>query len=162
MWDHKMTPDLNYSIKVHQKIMKRWWKRPEYRAARMAFIARHPVCDRCGRPATTPGHSPEDYRNFETYLRAVTYDKCKSLCSACNLMERKGMKPCSSCVSRGDGIIHYVPQTSIDPFFICRYCVPAEIKEAIAFQKEHRQREKNKYESEKRKKWKKDHLKVKK
>ena len=91
-------PDLNAAINGHHKEMQRWWALPEYICEREKFVLRNPVCVRCGRPAVTPGHSHEDYILYEKYLDAVRTDKCDPLCSACNLMERKGMRPCPVCV----------------------------------------------------------------
>ena len=90
-------PDLNYSIEQHKKKVRFWWKLPEYICERKAFVERNPVCSRCGRPAVTPGHDHEAYIMYESYLNSVKTDSCESLCSACNLMERKNMKPCPQC-----------------------------------------------------------------
>ena len=90
-------PDLNHVIDAHISQMQEWWRDPEYIRERKAFVKRRPVCDRCGRPATTPGHSHEDYRDFETYLNTVKTDKCDALCSACNKAERAQRRPCPSC-----------------------------------------------------------------
>ena len=87
-----------------------WWKRPIYIHQRKAFVKRNPICARCGRPATTPGHSHEDYRDFKTYLNAVTFDKCVPLCNTCNLMEKKGRKPCPICVEVKAEKIYYIGQ----------------------------------------------------
>ena len=113
--DRESMPDLNHSIAQHNTKMKGWWKLPDYILERELFVRRNPVCVRCGRPATTPGHSHEDYIMFEAYLQAVKDDKCDPLCSACNLMERKGMRPCSGCVkayhmTNGQTKIRYIPQ----------------------------------------------------
>jgi len=91
-------PDLNAAINGHHKEMQRWWALPEYICEREKFVLRNPACIRCGRPAVCPGHAHEDYILFERYLDAVRTDKCDPLCSACNLMERKGMRPCPFCV----------------------------------------------------------------
>jgi len=96
-------PDLNLAIINHHKEMALWWKRPEYIRERKAFVIRNPVCIRCGRKATTPGHSQEDYHSFETYLSAVITDKCDPLCSGCNRAESKGKKPCPLCVKENPG-----------------------------------------------------------
>ena len=93
-------PDLNHVIDAHTSQMQEWWRDPEYIRERKAFVKRRPVCDRCGRPATTPGHSHEDYRDFETYLNAVKTDKCDALCSACNKAERAQRRPCPSCAEK--------------------------------------------------------------
>ena len=100
----------NIAIANHHKSMQQWWKIPEYKKARIDFVKRNPVCVRCGRPTTTPGHSAEDYFSYETYLEAVTTDKCDPLCSGCNLMERKGMKPCPVCVKENTEKIRYIQQ----------------------------------------------------
>jgi hypothetical protein len=78
--------------------MQTWWKMPDYIHEREGFVIRNPDCVRCGRATTTPGHCHEDYILYEKYLDAVRTDKCDPLCSACNLMERKGMRPCPYCV----------------------------------------------------------------
>ena len=93
-------PDLNHVIDAHTSQMRGWWRDPEYIRERKAFVKRRPACDRCGRPATTPGHSHEDYRDFETYLNAVKTDKCDALCSACNKAERAQRRPCPSCCEK--------------------------------------------------------------
>lgn len=100
----------NIAIANHHKSMQQWWKIPEYIKERKAFVKRNPVCVRCGRPTTTPGHSAEDYFSYETYLAAVVTDKADPLCSGCNLMERKGMKPCPVCVKEKSEKTHYIPQ----------------------------------------------------
>jgi hypothetical protein len=100
----------NLAIANHHKSMEQWWKIPEYKKARIAFVKRNPICIRCGRPTTTPGHSAEDYLSYETYLQAVTSDKCDPLCSGCNLMERKGKKPCPVCVMEKAERIRYIAQ----------------------------------------------------
>lgn len=120
-----MTPDLNHSIKVHNQTMAQWWKVPEYIAARKAFVARNPICARCGRAATTPGHSPEDYSCYANYLIAVITDKCEPLCSACNFMEKKGKKPCPECIKQKKEKIYYIPQDQDE----CFYCLPIEVQE---------------------------------
>jgi hypothetical protein len=138
-----MTPDLNYSISTRNAQMREWWKRPEYIAERKAFVTRRPVCDRCGRPATTPGHSHEDYRDFETYLDAVKTDKCDALCSACNRMERSGRQPCPSCVEKHkqdpEASIHYIRQGQDR----CRYCEPGYDREAGKYRHERSNRTRN-------------------
>ena len=93
-----MTPDLNRVIDNHHAVMKMWWRLPEYKKARVAFVQRYPVCIRCGRPSTTPGHSHEDYRDYKTYLAAVVENKCVPLCNACNLKERNNLRPCPQCI----------------------------------------------------------------
>ena len=120
-----MTPDLNHSIAVHNTKMAQWWKIPEYIIERMAFIKRNPVCCRCGRPATTPGHSPEDYLSYDRYLAVVKNDKCDSLYAACNFMEKKGKKPCPECVKQKKEKIRYIPQDQE----MCFYCLPVEVQE---------------------------------
>lgn len=96
-------PDLNHSIAQHQKEMALWWKRPEYIKARKEFCKRNPICVRCGRKCTTPGHAAEDYHSFETYLSAVTRDKCDPLCNGCNHAEQNGKKACPVCVRENKG-----------------------------------------------------------
>jgi hypothetical protein len=105
-----MTPDLNHSISIHHQIMTMWWRLPEYKKARVAFVQRNPVCIRCGRPTTTPGHDHEDYKDYKTYLAAVVTDKCDPLCNSCNLNERSGRKPCPICVAERKDRIRYIPQ----------------------------------------------------
>jgi len=101
-----MTPSpQNIAIANHHRSMQRWWTLPKYKQARKEFVIRNPVCIRCGRPTQTPGHSPEDYLSFNTYLSAVETDKCDPLCNACNLMEHKGMKPCPICVKNYHDIL---------------------------------------------------------
>jgi len=100
----------NIAIANHHKSMQQWWKIPEYIAARKAFVKRNPLCIRCGRPTTTPGHSAEDYISYIAYLEAVITDKCDPLCSGCNLMERKGKKPCPVCVKEKADRIRYIGQ----------------------------------------------------
>ena len=113
--------------------MALWWKKPAYVKARKEFIAWHPYCERCGRKATTPGHTHEDYRDFELYLSAVILGKCEALCNACNLMEKKGRKPCPKCVelyklgmaAKGPKLqfkIHYIGQDQDH----CYWCRPQE------------------------------------
>jgi hypothetical protein len=120
-----MTPDLNHSIAVHNTKMAQWWATPEYIIERKAFVARNPICARCGRPATTPGHSHEDYSCYAKYLIAVITDKCEPLCSACNLMEKKRKKPCPECVKQKKEKIHYIPQDQE----MCFYCLPVEVQD---------------------------------
>ena len=60
----------NIAIANHHKSMQQWWKIPEYKKARVGFVKRNPVCIRCGRPTTTPGHSAEDYISYVAYLEA--------------------------------------------------------------------------------------------
>lgn len=93
-------PNLEYSIAEHHKQMQLWWTLPEYRNARKSFVRRNPKCCRCGRKTTTPGHSHADYISYEAYLSAVVEDRADPLCNACNLMEKKDMKPCPECVKR--------------------------------------------------------------
>ena len=100
----------NIAIANHHKSMQQWWKIPEYKKARVGFVKRNPVCIRCGRPTTTPGHSAEDYISYVAYLEAVTTDKCDPLCSGCNLMERKSMKPCPICIKEKVRKIRYIGQ----------------------------------------------------
>jgi hypothetical protein len=120
-----MTPDLNHSIDTHNQMMKEWWRRPEYIKERKAFVRRNPICNRCGRPSTTPGHSHEQYRDYETYLAAVVNGECNPLCNACNLMERKDKKPCSECVRQMKDKIHYIDQDQE----MCFHCVLEEVKQ---------------------------------
>jgi len=105
-------PDLNAAITNHHKTMQQWWSVPQYIRERKAFVKRNPVCSRCGRASTTPGHAAEDYHSFETYLAAVISNKCEPLCSGCNLMEKKGRKPCPICVSVKAEKIYYIGQES--------------------------------------------------
>ena len=126
-----MTPDLNHSIAVHNRTMPKWWGKYEYIQARIAFIKRNPVCARCGRKATTPGHSHDQYKDYETYRDAVVNDECVPLCPACNVSERKGMKPCPECVKKyhaNETIeIHYIGQHSE----CCKWCLPDGEKDII-------------------------------
>ena len=101
-------PDLNHSIAAHTRTMNTWWTKPEYIRERKAFIRRNPVCVRCGRPATTPGHSAADYSSYETYLWVVVNDMADPLCNACNLCERKGLRPCPVCVREKKLKIRYI------------------------------------------------------
>lgn len=104
-------PDLNRAIENHHLEMQKWWRVPSYIAARKSFVERNPVCVRCGRPSTTPGHSAEDYLNgFHYYLECVKIDMCEPLCNACNMMERKGRKPCPVCVKTKSQKIYYIGQ----------------------------------------------------
>ena len=106
-------PDLNKSIDNHNKTMAEWWKKPEYKKARIEFCKRNPVCVRCGRPSQTPGHIHEDYlHGYDHYLLMVTDGICDALCNACNLMEKKGRKPCPICVSVKAEKIYYISQES--------------------------------------------------
>ena len=105
-----MGPDLNLAIANHNWELQLWWTLPEYKKARKAFVKRNPVCIRCGRPTQTPGHSPEDYFSFETYLQAVISDKCDPLCNGCNLAEKRGLHPCPFCVKERTEKIHYIGQ----------------------------------------------------
>lgn len=101
-------PDLNHSIAVHTKVMNTWWTKKEYILARKAFIRRNPVCVRCGRPATTPGHSASDYSSYETYLWVVNNDMADPVCNACNLCEKKGLRPCPVCVKEHKLKMRYI------------------------------------------------------
>jgi hypothetical protein len=101
-------PDLNKAIQNHHHQMEKWWAKPEYVKERIAFVKRNPICKRCGRPTTTPGHSHEDYKSFNTYLSAVIRDVCVPLCNACNFQERKGRKPCPVCVKLKSNKIYYI------------------------------------------------------
>jgi hypothetical protein len=125
-----MTPDLNHSISVHNKTMQKWWAFPDYIHERQEFVRRNPLCIRCGRPAVTPGHSQEDYILYERYLNAVKTDKCDPLCSACNLMERKNLHPCPSCVNQyhlgKKNKIKYISQDAE----VCYDCRPEKEKQA--------------------------------
>lgn len=103
-------PDLVLAIANHHKLMQMWWKRPDYIKERKAFVARNPVCVRCGRPTVTPGHRQQDYFSYQTYLQAVKSDECDPLCAGCNLMERKGMKPCPVCVKEKVEKVRYIGQ----------------------------------------------------
>ena len=130
-----MSPDLNHSIALHTAAMQSWWKEPEYIHARKAFVLRHPVCARCGRPSSTPGHSHEHYRDYATYLSAVVNDECDPLCSTCNRMERSGRIPCPSCVKRHasdpEHHIHYI----LPSWERCRFCDPAYNPEDVRTKK---------------------------
>jgi hypothetical protein len=101
-------PDSRLAIANHNKTMQQWWKIPVYRKARIAFVIRNPICIRCGRKATTPGHSHEDYHSFDTYLAAVVEDCAEPLCNACNLAEKKGLRPCPECVKEKKTKIRYI------------------------------------------------------
>jgi hypothetical protein len=102
-------PDCNLAIQNHNKTMAEWWKRKEYIAARKAFCKKHPVCVRCGRPSQTPGHIHEDYlHGFDHYLLMVTDGICDALCNACNLAEKRGLKPCPVCVKEKVKKIRYI------------------------------------------------------
>ena len=129
-------PDLNHVIDAHTSQMQEWWWDPEYIRERKAFVKRRPVCDRCGRPATTPGHSHEDYRDFETYLNAVKTDKCDALCSACNKAERAQRRPCPSCCEKykrdPTTKIHYITPDQE----MCRYCEPSYNPEVAKVRRE--------------------------
>lgn len=104
------------------------------------FKQKKPYCDRCGRPTTTALHQHGDYlHGFEGYLKVVVELTAESGCQACNFMERKGMKPCPSCVkayhtTNGATRIKYIPQFMEN----CRDCCdPGEValkkKEQDAF-----------------------------
>ena len=131
-------PDLNYSIDLHDAIMHGWWRDPEYIRERKAFVARHPVCIRCGKPCTTPGHSHGDYRDFRTYLDAVKTDKCDPLCNLCTKKERAGLRPCPVCIAKHKEDptvkIHYIPADSAEGH--CRYCDPQYNPERIRYKRE--------------------------
>lgn len=136
-------PDLNTAIAGHTATMQGWWKLHEYIKERKAFVKRHPVCVRCGRPTQTPGHSHEDYKDFKTYLNAVKSDKCDPICSACNRAERAGRHPCPSCVEKyhsgKQDWIHYIPQDRE----ICAYCEDPGFVERARAGKAVRNRQRN-------------------
>ena len=138
-----MSPDLNPVINNRLAEIGKWCRTPRHIKARNAQIAKHPKCSRCGRPATTPGHSHEDYRDFETYLNAVKTDKCESLCSACNKAERAGKRPCPSCVEKHkqdpEAPIHYITRDQET----CRYCEPGYDPEKAKYKREHWNRIRN-------------------
>jgi hypothetical protein len=102
-------PDLNAAIKNHHAEMALWWRKPEYIKARKKFCIRNPVCWRCGRKTQTPGHNHAQYQQgFYYYLESVKQDYCTPLCNACNLAERRGLKPCPVCVKEKSKKIRYI------------------------------------------------------
>jgi hypothetical protein len=106
-------PDLNKAIANHNRTMAQWWKRKEYIAARKEFCKKHPVCVRCGRKTQTPGHIYEDYlHGYDHYLLMVTDGICDPLCNACNLAEKRGLKPCPFCVKEEGRKIRYIQPSS--------------------------------------------------
>jgi hypothetical protein len=89
--------------------MESWWRKPEYKKARIEFVKRNPVCVRCGRKTQTPGHSADDYRHgYDHYLEQVRNDACDPLCNSCNHAESRGLRPCPVCVKEKVKKIRYI------------------------------------------------------
>ena len=135
-------PDLNKAIANHNKQWPKWCREKAYRDAMVIFKEKKPYCDRCGRPTTTALHRHEDYlHGFEGYLKPVVELTAEYGCQACNFAEKKGMKPCPSCVkiyaaTGGKHHIRYIPQF----FEVCRQCsdpneVRIQVQEQAEFQR---------------------------
>jgi hypothetical protein len=109
-------PNLIHAISEHYKEWQSWCRKPRYRAAVIIFKEKKPKCERCGRPTTTALHTADDYRHgFDHYVSVVEDLTAEAGCNACNISERKGMKPCPGCVkaywvSNGQTKIRYIPQ----------------------------------------------------
>jgi hypothetical protein len=132
------SPD-NERIDTRTVKMHGWWNRPDYIAARKEFIIKKPICERCGRKATTPLHKQEDYKSYEKYLFVVVNLIAQSGCSMCNKMERSNRRPCPECVKKykenplSEGTtIHYITQDQT----ICKYCEDPDYKEKLDIKKE--------------------------
>ena len=123
-----MTPDLEYSHKVHRQTLASIWKSGLWHEAKMKFLDKHPdmKCERCGRVGKiVPGHSSEDYLHMESYIPKVAENRVEALCPTCNFMEFTGRKPCPSCVSKQKEKIKYIPQF----MELCRDCCdPGEVQ----------------------------------
>jgi hypothetical protein len=131
-----VSPD-NTRITNRIAVMEEWWTRPEYIAARERFVIAKPICERCGRKATTPLHMHKDYISFERYMGVVLDLSAQSGCSICNKWERSNRRPCPECVKKyasdpENTIIHYISQD----MFICTYCENPNYIETLKRKKE--------------------------
>ncbi len=108
-----MTPDLEYSHKVHRQNLQTIWGSRYWHECRAVFLTHHPdnKCERCGRVGViVPGHKSEDYLDMATYVLKVRENKVQALCPSCNRNEAKGKKPCPVCVQKGKEDVWYIPQ----------------------------------------------------
>jgi hypothetical protein len=148
-----ISPD-NTRINNRTNEMEEWWARPEYIAARIAFVKAKHICERCGRKATTPLHQQKDYVTFERYIGVVLDMSAQSGCSVCNKMERSNRRPCPECVKRyasdPENIkIHYITTD----MYQCGYCADPDHVEKLKFKKEQTNNSKNQYNRNKYKKF---------
>ena len=125
-------PDLNHSIDEHRENLREWCNSPRHIAARKIRVAKHPICSRCGRPATCVLHEyPDDYQHgFEHYVGLIERGERPTGCNICNRMEQSGRRPCPSCVEKHrldpTTKVHYITQDQE----ICHYCSPGYDPEA--------------------------------
>jgi len=137
-----MTPDLEYSHKVHRENLQTIWRSGYWHESKEIFFTFHTdnKCERCGRIGTiVPGHCSSDYLDMPSYVLKVRENKCEALCPTCNWMESRSRKPCPSCIiayreTNGQTKIRYIPQFMES----CRDCCdPGEValkaKERDAF-----------------------------
>ena len=119
-------PDLNHSIDEHRENLRGWCSSPRHIAARKIQVEKHPLCSRCGRPATCVLHEyPDDYRHgYDHYVGLVERGERPTGCNTCNRMEQSGRRACPSCCEnyKKDPTtkIHYITQSEE----ICHYCQP--------------------------------------
>jgi hypothetical protein len=119
-----MTPDLNPVINARLAEIRKWCRHPRHIAARKEQVRLHPLCSRCGRPASLILHEyPDDYRHgFVHYVELIERGERPTGCPACNKAERSGRRPCPSCVEKHkrdpEVPIHYITQDQDR----CRYC----------------------------------------
>ena len=138
-------PDLNHVIDAHRENLRGWCSSPRHIAARKIRVAKHPICSRCGRPATCVLHEyPDDYQHgFEHYVGLIERGERPTGCNICNRMEQSGRRPCPSCVEK-HRLDPTVPIHYITPDLeICRYCEPSFDPEAANYKKEHWNRIRN-------------------
>ena len=92
-------PDLNHSIDAHRENLRGWCSSPRHIAARKIQVEKHPLCSRCGRPATCVLHEyPDDYQHgYDHYVGLVERGERPTGCNTCNRMEQSGRRACPSC-----------------------------------------------------------------
>ena len=122
------------------------WSGPDWQWLRIIFLSspeNKGGCIWCGNIATVvchPGNS-DVYRDREGYLD-FRRAGCYPMCPQCNNAEFHGKILCPRCRQQG----HYI-SAGIDgkgDGQVCWSCKPAEIREALVFGKEHRNRQRNK------------------
>ena len=130
----------------HKHNNRKTWASKAWREARDRFLIANPICQFCRSESRVPHHPDIEVYGHPEYLNLAG---TVALCRTCHRGLHTGRFPCSNCKkinSKQEGNL-------------CYACLPRSDRERAIFRREHRQRERNKIESDKSKsayRWKKE------
>ena len=120
---------------ARKKSNKRTWASKKWREARDRFLLENPRCKCCGDLSSVPHHACRDVYGHPEYL---ILSGTEAYCRGCHKGLHNGKFQCGKC-----GKIRAKSEGEL-----CFLCLDKDVKERIVFNREHRQRERNRKEGE--------------